>query len=42
MLPRPIGPTIYARVGDGPAAMIVAIALVAVIRRRLRPNFKKI
>jgi apolipoprotein N-acyltransferase len=42
LLPRPIGPTIYARVGDGPAAMIVTIALVAVIRRRLRPNFKKI
>jgi apolipoprotein N-acyltransferase len=42
LLPRPIGPTIYSRVGDGPAAMIVAIALVAVIRRRLRPNFKKI
>src|SRR5262249_51106679 len=36
LLPRPIGPTIYARVGDGPAAMIVAIALVAVVRRRLR------
>ena len=41
-LPRPIGATIYARVGDGPAAIILAIALVVVIRRRLRPNFKKI
>jgi apolipoprotein N-acyltransferase len=41
-LPRPIGATIYARVGDGPAAIILAIALVVVIGRRLRPNFKKI
>jgi apolipoprotein N-acyltransferase len=41
LLPRPIGATIYARVGDRPAAIIVAIALLAVIRRRLRPNFKK-
>jgi apolipoprotein N-acyltransferase len=41
LLPRPIGATIYARVGDRPAAIIVVIALLAVIRRRLRPNFKK-
>jgi apolipoprotein N-acyltransferase len=41
-LPRPIGATIYARVGDGLAAIILAIALVVVVRRRLRPNFKKI
>ncbi len=41
-LPRPLGATIYARVGDRPAAMIVAVALFAVIRRRLRPNSKKI
>jgi apolipoprotein N-acyltransferase len=41
LLPRPIGETIYARVGDRPAAIIVAVALLAVIHRRLRPNFKK-
>jgi apolipoprotein N-acyltransferase len=41
LLPRPIGATIYARVGDRPAAIVVAVALLAVIRRRLRPNFKK-
>ncbi len=37
-LPRPVGPPVYARVGEVPAAMIVAIALLAVIRRRLQPN----
>ena len=37
-LPRPIGPPVYARVGEVPAAMIVAVALLAVIRRRLQPN----
>ena len=42
LLPRPIGATIYARVGDRPAAIIVAVALLAVIRRRLKPNFKKV
>ena len=34
MLPSAIAPTIYARVGDGPAAVLVAIAMVVVIRRR--------
>ncbi len=34
-LPRAIGTTIYTRVGDIPAAMIVAVALLALIRRRL-------
>ena len=32
---EPIGATIYGRVGDVPAALIVAIALLALIRRRL-------
>jgi apolipoprotein N-acyltransferase len=41
-LPRPIGIPIYARVGDVPAAMIVAIALLAVIRRRLKSDDVKI
>ena len=34
-LPRAIGATVYSRVGDVPAAMIVAVALLALIRRRL-------
>ena len=34
-LPAPIAPTIYARVGDVPAAICVAVALLFVIRRRL-------
>ena len=34
----PIAPTLYARVGDRPAAMLVVVALIVVIRRRLRSN----
>jgi apolipoprotein N-acyltransferase len=34
-LPSAIAPTIYARVGDLPAAIIVAAALIFVIRRRV-------
>jgi apolipoprotein N-acyltransferase len=34
-LPTAIAPTVYARVGDIPAAMIVAAALIFVIRRRV-------
>ncbi|HKM88537.1 MAG TPA: apolipoprotein N-acyltransferase [Xanthobacteraceae bacterium] len=41
-LPRPISPPIYARVGDVPAAIIVALALLAIIRRRMQPNGMKI
>ena len=41
-LPRPIGAPIYARVGDVPAAMMVAVALLALIRRRLQPKALKI
>jgi apolipoprotein N-acyltransferase len=33
-LPRPIGATIYTRIGDAPAAMLVVLALLAIIRRR--------
>jgi apolipoprotein N-acyltransferase len=33
-LPSAIAPTIYARNGDIPAAIIVAVALIFVIRRR--------
>ena len=41
-LPRPISAPIYARVGDAPAAIIVAIALLVVIRRRLQTDMMKI
>jgi len=41
-LPRPVSTPIYARVGDVPAAMIVAISLLAIIRRRIQPNDMKI
>ena len=35
-LPSAIAPTVYARVGDGPAALFVAVALLFVISRRFR------
>jgi apolipoprotein N-acyltransferase len=41
-LPRAISAPIYARVGDAPAATIVAIALLVVIRRRVRAKKAKI
>ena len=41
-LPRPIGAPIYARVGDGPAFIIVAIALLLAVRRRLSADMIKI
>jgi apolipoprotein N-acyltransferase len=41
-LPRPISAPVYARVGDAPAAIIVAIALLLVIRRRLQTDMMKI
>ena len=34
-LPRAIAPTLYARVGDLPAALLVALALVIVVGRRI-------
>jgi apolipoprotein N-acyltransferase len=37
-LPMAIAPTIYARPGDIPAAIIVAIALIIAIRRRAAKN----
>ena len=40
-LPRPIGPPIYARFGDVPAALIVAIALLAIVRRRMQSDGTK-
>jgi len=36
-LPRSLPPTIYARVGDVPAALIVGIALILALRRRRHP-----
>jgi len=41
-LPRAIRAPIYARAGDAPAAIIVAIALLAVISRRVRAKPMKI
>jgi apolipoprotein N-acyltransferase len=34
-LPSPIRLTVYARIGDIPVAIIVAVALIFVIRRRI-------
>ncbi len=39
-LPRAIGAPIYARVGDAPAFIIMLIALIAVVRRRLRADLR--
>lgn len=41
-LPGPIAATIYVRAGDMPAFIIVAVALLLVIRRRLSANMLKI
>ena len=35
-LPRPVSPTPYARLGDGPAALLVALAMLLVFRGRTR------
>jgi len=37
-LPQPIDAPIYARVGDVPAGMIVALTILAIIRRQLQPE----
>jgi apolipoprotein N-acyltransferase len=37
-LPRPISAPLYARLGDAPVVIIVAIAFIVVVRRRLRAN----
>jgi apolipoprotein N-acyltransferase len=37
-LPRPIAATFYARVGDAPVAIMIGLALIAVVRRRLGVN----
>ena len=39
-LPRAIGAPIYARIGDAPAFIVMLMALIAVVRRRLRANLK--
>jgi apolipoprotein N-acyltransferase len=41
-LPQPIAAPIYARIGDGPATMIVAIAFLALMWRQLQPRVPKI
>ena len=40
-LPRAIAPTIYVRLGDVPAFILIAIAFVAVVHRRLYANVVK-
>jgi apolipoprotein N-acyltransferase len=35
-LPRALPPTLYARLGDAPAAALMLVALVIVARRRSR------
>ena len=35
-LPRRIGPTLYARIGDGGAIFVLGLALIMVVRRRVR------
>jgi len=41
-LPQAIGRPLYPRVGDVPAAMIVAVSLLALMRRRLQSGMRKI
>ncbi len=41
-LPRPIGAPVYARVGDAPTMLVIAIALLAVVRRRLQADMMKV
>jgi apolipoprotein N-acyltransferase len=41
-LPRPVRAPLYARVGDAPAAIMVAIALIVVVRRRLGTDILKV
>jgi apolipoprotein N-acyltransferase len=41
-LPQPIGAPVYVRVGDVPAAMLVVVSLLALVRRRLQPKVLKI
>ena len=40
-LPQPIAAPLYARVGDAPAALMVAVALLLLLHRRLQPNVLK-
>ncbi|MDB5618587.1 apolipoprotein N-acyltransferase [Tardiphaga sp.] len=37
-LPSAIGPTVYARIGDIPAALFVALAMIIAVRRRAPPR----
>jgi apolipoprotein N-acyltransferase len=41
-LPRALPAPIYARAGDGPAAVMLAIAFLLVVRRRMHIGRKKI
>jgi apolipoprotein N-acyltransferase len=41
-LPRPIGAPLSTRLGDAPAAIMVVMALIAVVRRRLQADMMKV
>jgi apolipoprotein N-acyltransferase len=41
-LPRPISAPLYTRLGDAPAAIMVVLALIAVVRRRLQADMMKV
>jgi apolipoprotein N-acyltransferase len=40
-LPRPISAPVYARIGDAPTIIVILVALIVVVRRRLRANTMK-
>ena len=40
-LPQPVGAPLYARVGDAPVAILLVIALLAVVGRRVQPHAGK-
>jgi apolipoprotein N-acyltransferase len=41
VLPRPLPPPPYARFGDAPAAIMVGVCFIAVLRMRRRSRLKK-
>jgi apolipoprotein N-acyltransferase len=40
-LPRPVSAPVYARIGDAPTIIVILVALIVVVRRRLRANTMK-
>ena len=37
-LPKPVSPTLFSRVQDIPAALAVALSIIVIIRRRVKPK----